>query len=406
MIRPMEYNGLLLDQNKINISNREMKKIFRYLAMVTIAAGSLLLGSCHGQSDDDDTPTTDPKTEVPDGVLRIFVDKNEIEANGSDLATFTVMFGKEDVSTNKTLQLIRTCEGVETYMPYGVNSFSTVVGGEYSFRAEYYNAGKYYTDNNVIVVAKSNAVAGETKNYKQHTLGFQFTSVGCTSCPTLAANLKAICSNFPGRVIPVAFHQDFDMQDPMTHPMTASYYKLIKRQGLPQFNANLIIDDSYITVLDYATIVEILDRVEANYPATCGVAIESSQIVDGASDGDVEVTVKVTSNTPSAYRYQIFLVEDGVNEYQAGEGSGYVHNNVVRVVSSNSVYGDRLNEGVPFQIGVEVSATKTLEIPAECKVENMRVVAVAFVSYDGGSTYVVNNCAECRINESIDYGVE
>jgi hypothetical protein len=44
-----------------------------------------------------------------------------------------------------------------------------------------------------------------------------------------------------------------------------------------------------------------------------------------------------------------------------------------------------------------------MEIPYECVVENMRVIVAAFVSYDGGNTYVVNNCAECKIGESADY---
>jgi hypothetical protein len=43
---------------------------------------------------------------VPEGVLRIFADKTEISADGNDEVTFTVMFGSEDVSNAKTLQLI------------------------------------------------------------------------------------------------------------------------------------------------------------------------------------------------------------------------------------------------------------------------------------------------------------
>ena len=75
-----------------------MKKIFKYLALAAVVAASLMLGSCHGQSDEGDDV-------VPDGVLRIFADKSEIVANGSDVVNFRIMFGQEDVSTAKTLQL-------------------------------------------------------------------------------------------------------------------------------------------------------------------------------------------------------------------------------------------------------------------------------------------------------------
>lgn len=379
-----------------------MKKIAKYFAMMAMVVGGLLLGSCHGQPDEEEEPI-DPTTEVPDGVLRIFADKTELMADGNDMVTFTIMFGKEDVSTYKTLQLVRTCQGVETYMPYSAHSFSTVVPGTYTFRAEYYNAGKLYSDNAVTVEVKPAVEGGDVQQFAQHILGLQFTSVGCPSCPTLGANIKVAQTNFPGRLIPLSFHQDFDIADPMTHSSTATYYKLIKRQGLPQFNANLIIDNDYITISDYASIVAILDRVEANYPTTCGVAIESSMVEGG--DSAVDVKVKVTSNTPSAYRYQIFLVEDGISEYQAGASMDYLHNNVVRATATDSAYGNRLNEGVAFQVGVEVVAEKTITIPAGCNIENMRVVAVAFSSYDGGNTYIVNNCAECALGQSVDYDI-
>ncbi len=373
-----------------------MKKLFRLFSLLAfVGLASALLLSCHGQSDD---PID---MEVPEGVLRIFADKQAISADGSDIVTFTVKFGSEDVSTAKTLQLIRTCQGVETLMPYGTNSFSTVVAGEYTFKAEYYNAGKYYSDNEVKVVAKATQSGGDSKEYVQRVLGFQFTSVGCTSCPTLAANLKAVQSAYPGRLLPVSFHQDFNQSDPMTHPMTSAYYKLIKRDGLPQFNANLIINDDYITVMDYSAIVEMLDSVAELYPATCGVAVDCSEI----KDNSIEVTVRVTSNIATAYRYQIFLLEDGINEYQAGAGYDYVHNNVVVATSSDSVYGDRLNEGVAFQSGVEVSATKTLSLPRGCNSENLRVVVAALNSYDGGNSYVVNNCTECGVGQSVGYDV-
>lgn len=381
-----------------------MNKISKYFAMVAFGAASLLLGSCHGQSDEEEPEQTDPKTEVPDGVLRIFADKVEIMADGSDMVTFTAMFGKEDVSEAKTLQLIRTYEGKDTYMPYGVNTFSSVVPATYTFRAEYYFAGKHYSDNMVLITVKPASQSSGAKNYAQKILGLQFTSTGCVNCPTLSANLKAVQAEMPGKMSIVSFHQNFNNVDDMTHPMTAAYYKQIKRQGLPQFNANLITNDDYITVSSYGEILDIISLVEQEYPATCGVAVESSRVV-GGSDDRVKVGVKITSNTPAVHRYQIFLVEDKVMDVQEGHSGLYEHNNVLRATSSDNVYGEVINEGVPVQVGVEVSAERTITIPEGCNVENMRVIVAAFVSYDGGSTYVVNNCAECKVGEGVDYEI-
>lgn len=376
-----------------------MKKFWGYVAALLMVVGSMGLGSCHGQSDE---------IEVPEGVLRIFADKTSIAADGTDLVTFKVMLGSEDVSTQRTLQLVRNGK----LGNYGVNTFSTSVAGLYTFTAEYYYDGtRYYSDNSVQVEARAMTADGEKKGYVQQILGFQFTSIGCTSCPFLASSLKQVQANFPNRVNVVSFHQDFNYADEMTHPMTDTYYKQICRtgvSGLPQFNANLIIDKEYITVSQYDQIVSILDRVEENYPATCGVAIESEY--DSASR-KVIVKTKITSNTPSKYRYQIFLVEDNFQSYQYGvegpDAADYKHNNVVRVVSSSdNCFGANFNDGMSMQVGVESVATNTLDIPRGYDVENMRVVVAAFSSYDGGGSFVVNNSAQCPVGGSVDYLVK
>ncbi|MBQ2248347.1 MAG: Omp28-related outer membrane protein [Tidjanibacter sp.] len=372
-----------------------MKKIFKYLALAAVVAASLMLGSCHGQSDEGDDV-------VPDGVLRIFADKSEIVANGSDVVNFRIMFGQEDVSTAKTLQLVRAYEGKETYMQYGISTFSSVVAATYTFRAEFFRDGVKHKSDNYVTVTVVPAQSGGTQAlYVQRILGLQFTSTGCVNCPTLSTNLKVVKDQLPGPIAlsVVSFHQNFNNVDDMTHPMTAAYYKQIKRQGLPQFNANLIIDDDYITVSGLGEIVEILELVQQEYPATCGVAVESSPV----EGGKTTITAKVTSNIPATYRYQIFLVEDKVMDVQEGYSGLYEHNNVLRATSSENVYGAVMNDGVPVQVGVETIATREMEIPYECVAENMRVIVAAFVSYDGGNTYVVNNCAECKIGESADY---
>lgn len=380
-----------------------MKRVTSLLTSL-LMIGTMLMVSCHGTPDEEpQVEPTDPKTEVPDGVLRIFADKQTIAADGSDDVTFTVMYGKEDVSSARTLQLIRNNAGKETYMGYGINTFTTLAPGEYVFSAKYYHAGEVFSDNNVTIVAESTVSDGEQKNYAQKCLGLQFTSIGCVNCPTLSESIKTIEENMPGKMIPVSFHRDFKVNDPMAIPMADAYYKRVRMDGLPVFNLNLIVDYKYTTTSSYSIMAEMLNTLPTEYPATCGVAIESSMEVGGSST--VDVKVKVTSNTPSAYRYQIFLVEDGIMDAQEGHSGYYEHNNVLRATSSESIYGDRFNDGMPLQVGVEAFASRTLTIPAGCNVENMRIVVAMFVSYDGGNTYVVNNCAECDMGHSVDYEI-
>lgn len=132
-----------------------MKKFYKYL-LLSVAA--VVLAACSGTIDpeagnDDNLPQEDPKTQVPEGVLRIFADKTQIAADGNEEVTFTVMYGSEDVSNAKTLQLIRKFNGSEKYMAYGANKFTTTTAGTYEFSAKYYYAGNNYTDNSVTIPA-------------------------------------------------------------------------------------------------------------------------------------------------------------------------------------------------------------------------------------------------------------
>ena len=214
-----------------------MNKLFRYIAS---AFSALALVACSGTIDTNDTNNPDAgKDNVPEGVLRIFVDKTEMTADGNDVVTFTVMFGKEDVSTARTLQLVREFDGEQKYMAYGVNQFSTVTAGTYRFTAKYRYGDNYVTDNSVEIVANPFFV-GEEKNYKRQYFGTLFTSTGCNSCPLAANGLKQLQEANPGEIILAAFHADMTMPDPMTISET---YELQRQlggfTGLPAFFWNM-----------------------------------------------------------------------------------------------------------------------------------------------------------------------
>ena len=65
--------------------------------------------------------------------------------------------------------------------------------------------------------------------------------------------------------------------------------------------------------------------------------------------------------------------------------------------------GDKLNDNLPLTVGVEAKATKTLTLSPEWNKDNLRVVVAASTSTDGGYSFVVNNVAECKLGESVDY---
>ena len=379
-----------------------MKNLLKYFLCCSAA---LLFAACSGTIDPEDGQeqggnVVDPMQEVPDGVLRIFADKTEILADGNEVVTFTVMFGKENVSTAQTLVLIREYAG-EVKRTKSADKFSTVTAGTYNFTAEYYYGGKFYTDNSVTVEAKP-YFAGEAKQYKRQYFGTLFTSTGCNSCPLAANGLKKLQEANPGEILIAAFHADMTMPDPMTVAETYELKAALRgRDGLPAFYWNMR-PESYT---GGAAFTDSFNEEKARCETYSGVAINSSYD-EAASKLDVEVCV--TSNVATVFRYMIVLVEDNipaVGEYeQNGQNQSYMHQNVVRdVLNTISSFGDKMNDQLPFTVGVEVKAAKSVTVSEDWNVENMRVIALALTSDDGGNTWAVNNAADCKLGESVSY---
>ena len=334
--------------------------------------------------------------QVPEGVLKIFADKTSIAADGVDCITFRVMFGAKDVSSEKTMKIVYTVAGKDAEMAAGANTFSTTAPGEYIFKATLYSGGNHTSENEIKVNAAE--VTGQ-KNYFQKVIGEQFTSVGCVNCPSLSYNIKEVQAQMPGVLLPLSFHMDYNMADPMTIDATGLFYKAYGMSGLPYFNLNMRKQEGGVPREPAGMISAIEDELEM-YPATCGVAIETSY--DSATR-KVTVTSKLTSNVAARHKYHIFLLEDGISATQSGANGDYIHNNVVRKMFAPDITGMNINKKNPFTPGVEVTAVNSVELEKGWNPENMRVVVIAMTTADGGLTFNCNNANECPLGGSADY---
>ncbi len=338
---------------------------------------------------------------LPEDKLTITADKSTIKADGSDAVTFTVKYGAEDVSNARTMNIIRTLNGEEMELKAGANSFTTTVPGTYTFRARYYKGGDIFSES--VTVTATDATASGTTNFRHKLLGMQFTSVGCPNCPTLSTVIKTIEAEQPNRLVPVSFHLDYNITDPMKVAIGDTYYKTLKGNGLPMFYLDL--RDGEEMTSNKSVIESEMARIVENYKPTCGVAITTNY---DATTSQLTITPRIKSNIASSYRYLIMLVEDGIEATQYGVNGNYTHNNVVRAVLSDNIYGARFNNGKQLEAGVDTPLSKavTTTIKSNWKVENMRVVVSALSTFDGGTTYYCNNTNVCKLGESTDYAIE
>lgn len=347
-------------------------------------------------------PDDDVVGEVPEGVLRLFADKTSVVADGVDIVTFKVMYGSEEVSNGRTMTLIRTFNGETISLAAGANTFSTSAAGTYTFKARYYKGGEVLSDNEVTITA-TNTTSDQTQQFRHKLLGMQFTSVGCTYCPMLSTVLGLIDEEQPERLVPVSFHLDFNISDPMRIAMADAYYSKFGSGGLPLFVLDMRNGEKMTS--NQSVIESEMAKSIANYPPMCGVAVGTSY---DASTRVLKITPRITSNVASSYRYLVFLVESGIKYMQYGASDDYIHNNVVRHVFSDNLYGSRFNGGATLEAGVDTALASplTLTLNDAWKAENMRVVVSALTTADGGVTYVCNNTTSCKVGESVDYMME
>lgn len=365
-----------------------MRKVFGYIAV--LAALTMVVWSCSSKGDD-------PAGNVPDGVLRIFADKTSIAADGADCVTFRVMFGADDVSHERTMHLEWSSEdGNVVEMAAGANVFSTTAAGNYRFKACLYSGGYHWSDNEVIVSASG---FEGLKAYTHKILGEQFTSVGCTSCPSLSTAIAEVQKELPGVLVPLSFHMDFQMADPMAIQATDYFYNTYGFTGLPFFNLNMRKRSGGIGTFK-TDIIEGIEMEKKTFPAVCGVAIDT-EYDEGSRK--LDIITKITSNASLRFKYHIFLVEDGIEGFQSGASGMYVHNNVVRKMFASDITGLNINSKKPFTPGVEVTASNSAVLDYGWNPDNMRVVVAAMITGDSGMTFTCNNVNECRLGESVDY---
>ena len=246
-----------------------------------------------------------------------------------------------------------------------------------------------------------------SSGYLQQMVAMQFTSVGCVNCPTLASSIKNIQKNMPGIIIPVAFHMNYDISDPMTLSENALFYEKVDyvndgTKGLPMFALNFRKGSAHI-VSEYAKIQSEIAYQAEKYPADCGVAIETGY---NPATRSVSVKARFKSDVAKSYRYHIFLLEDGIEYMQMGVESGsYVHDNVLRRIVGSDARGTRLNSGSALEAGKEYVVEKTMELSSDWKSENMKVL-VAMLKEDSSADWGSYNANVCALGASVDYMYE
>ena len=375
-----------------------MKRFFQYASLLLAA---VMLISCEGTTGSTDAGKT----------LKLTSDKNLIQTFGGDYATLTVTLDGQQI-----LEDVMFFDDNNELIDITDFKFSATEVGEYSIWANY---GTYTSE--TITIRAIDIQIPQTPadpkpastDFKARALITEFTTVGCSACPSMKKVLHEIESDatMADKAVFTECHSGLvnSVADPC-YLHNNAFEEFCVIGGFPTVKLDLVGTYNNGNNLDLkGDISEVVAAKEAFAP---GIAVNSV-----LKDGKVVAKITVKAKVASSYRVGAFIVEDGIYAKQTNTNEEYMHthDNVIRYVDAQyrgSFYGVPVAEIAEGKTGDAVfswfldeiweNGSNMGEINGgiawpQRKNENLHLVVFVTMS-DGQGGYVVANAIDCPIN--------
>lgn len=348
-----------------------MKKLVSLSLIASLALGGMTFYSC--SSGTDNPGPVDPTFES----IEVTLDKTVIEANDTDKATVTVTTNTgKDVTSEAAIYV----DGV--LLRPKVNEVTAFQDGEIEIIGRY----KSKTDTTSIM-------AQNRKNYEKyyrHVVMMENTGTWCSACPAFSKVLKEVIKQNPGRMNLIAMHGGGN--DPFLIPETDM---LLGRFGVSTYPNGVM--DLRVTFPQrgVSDVVNAIKQSLHKYPATLGIALAS---VYNEGNGEVNLTIKITSIKDETPKLGILVMEDGLIAAQSNGSPYEEHNHVARKFFTNVM-------GSPIEGNLVANEEHTINLQTNLSELNVKDINKAqFVVYVTTDDNVINNSAVCNVvNGSFDY---
>lgn len=365
-----------------------MRTIMKFASL--LLASAVMLISCEKQPGGDDTSM--------DAGFQISSNKNVIQSNGTDAATFTAELDGKDVTAETTFYL------KDSMTPLEGNTLTVNAEGVYNVIGMY---GTFYTEEPIAVTAINMPVPAAAEDPAASNTSFvhraflnQYTGTGCGYCPGMIRALRAAFEDEETKNMAVhAAVHSYNAGDP-------AYITGPKANGYPYLEIDMAVSFSYDLdpegkqgVLKTA----LSERVSA--PAKVGISANPV-----LNDDVLVVTVEVKAAEAGEYNLGVWFLQDNVYGQQTdylgiSDNTYNYHENCVR--SADSKYGSTY-AGYPLgeiEAGKTAQRTFVLKIDKETwKLKDMNNLHfAAFVTAKNGRNYNVVNVVDCKISEPTPY---
>lgn len=334
-----------------------------------------------------------PDDEKPVSGYTIVVDKDTLEANGSDVVTFSVLDAEgndilEDENNLSKTYFVNAED--ESRLPRTTRTFASVKNGTYTF---YATVRGVKTTNSVTVTAVNR---GAYEKYRQQICLFQITGTWCPNCPRMSEGLRELKKGYYGEnAIIIAAHKDDEYsiscngRDVANRLLGSSRYG---SNGIP----HVIIDLSFGSIQSQLSVLNSLMAQQLTVaPSTCGVKINKTSM---DVDGNVTIEASVTAEKDGVFDLAYVIVADNM----PGGSSSFesVYNNVIAAVSDNYIAMSNTTK-VSLKANEEYTKTFTTKVEpfggVAMDASDYRVIVYAH------NTDHIDNANECKMGSMVDY---
>lgn len=360
--------------------------IYRYAATTLMAAAAIMWG-CSG--------TIDPETgadETPTEPYTLSVDKTEIEANGSDAATFRITDANGlDLTGSKYIKNTSFhIEGTEEYLSgltmEAPNRFTYTIDGTYTISAMY-NGKKCSNTVNITVKNRS-----KYEKFHKNVALYRLTGNWCPNCPAMTTGINGLDSYSKNHSVVMEFHNadEFSVQYNATQDLAAA---LMSKLGNNLYPYCIYALDEGSGATSSAEIKDYIKKQLLNNPAKTGIMAASSY-----ADGKITLNASVMASEEGTYDLGIAILKNNCVPKEAAAES--VYHNVVVSISGNMMYMSQ--DAFLLKADAEKKIDRTIDINiAEAEKNDFRIVL--FTLREKGSKIVTDNIVEFKLGESIDY---
>ena len=372
-----------------------MKKIYMISAAVLSAAAAL---SCTGNVDPEGNGNGSG-TDTADGIYTVSVDKTELEADATSVVTFTL---KDENGIDLTLSdpsgvyfRIEYENGEYEYLDRLQKTYSAFDNGTYVFRGVYKGTP---SENTVTVTAVNRS---KYEKFHRNVAIYKMTGTWCPSCPSMTAGLNGMEDAIKEHTVILACHGNGSGSDPFRIVVDSGadvdlgnlMLSTFGLQGFPSLVINL---NTPFTERTSSAIEKAVNEQRRNYPATCGIKVESV-----CEDGKLSAKATLMSDKGGTYDIECALLLDDQYVADGVEPDG-IYNHIVRSYSGDFCSYASGN-AVQVAAGEEHEKTFTLSSKELSEQpENCSIVIYALKRLEDGTT-MVDNIVSCPVNGNVGY---